>query len=316
MLHDGSLNKASKPLYGQVAIIGGGLIGSSIARGARRHGLATDVVIHDRSPAARESITALGLADVVTEDIGEAVARADLVIIAVPVLSFGEVAATIAPHLKPGSTVSDVGSVKASVMSTLLSALPETVFVIPAHPIAGTEKSGPEAGFAALFENRWSIITPPPRQDPPFLEALEKLAAFWTGLGSKVEIMDPGHHDLVLAVTSHLPHLISYNIVGMAVDLEKVTRSEIMAYSAGGFREFTRLASSNPVMWRDICLANKAAILDIVGRFIEDLHGLSRALRWDDGDKLLEMFQKSAEMAECVRGLGGPAAQVEQETTG
>ena len=211
--------------------------------------------------------------------------------------------------MKPGATVTDVGSVKASVAEALAAAVPETCFVIPGHPIAGTEQSGPDAGFAELFHNRWIILTPQPRDDAPYAEAVARLSAFWTALGSNVETMDAAHHDLVLAVTSHLPHLIAYNIVGTAADLEEVTQAEVMKYSAGGFRDFTRIAASDPTMWRDVFLANKEAVLDVLGRFTEDLQALSRAIRWGEGDKLFELFSRTRDIRRGIIAAGQESAE-------
>jgi len=239
----------------------------------------------------------------------DAVADADLVVLAVPVLAMGEVAAEIAGVLKAGATVTDVGSVKAAVAEALAAALPEAAFIVPGHPIAGTEQSGPDAGFAELFHNRWTILTPQPRQDDAYLDAVQRLADFWSALGSKVERMDEKHHDLVLAITSHLPHLIAYNIVGTAADLEEVTQAEVMKFSAGGFRDFTRIAASDPTMWRDIFLTNKDAVLEILGRFTEDLQALSRAIRWGDGDKLFDLFTRTREIRRGVIQAGQESAE-------
>jgi cyclohexadieny/prephenate dehydrogenase len=291
-------------IYPKLAVIGGGLIGSSVARAARAHGVVGEIAVSDTSPAVRERIAALGLADTVHENPAEAVRGADLVIFATPPLSIEAVAASVAGALKPGATVSDVGSVKAAIAEAFARTIPETVFSIPGHPIAGSEQSGPDAGFAALFENRWTILTPQARADPPYREAVARLTAFWVGLGAQVETMDVKHHDLVLAVTSHLPHLIAYNIVGTAADLEEVTRGEVIKYSAGGFRDFTRIAASDPVMWRDVFLANKDAVLEILGRFTEDLQALSRAIRWGEGDKLHDLFSRTREIRRGVIDAG------------
>jgi len=216
----------------------------------------------------------------------------------------GEAFAAAAPALKPGATVTDVGSVKAAVVEAMSPRTPDGVFLIPGHPIAGTEFSGPEAGFAELFHNRWTILTPLAREDDPYLEAVQRLADFWRALGAHVDRMDDKHHDLVLAVTSHLPHLIAYNIVGTAADLEEVTQAEVMKYSAGGFRDFTRIASSDPTMWRDIFMANRDAVLEILGRFTEDLQALSRAIRWGEGDKLFELFTRTRAIRRGVIAAG------------
>jgi len=255
-----------EPLFEKIALIGIGLIGSSLARVVRRDDLARDSY---------------------TTDAAHAVKDADLVIVSVPVGSSGAVAEEIAPALKPGAIVSDVGSTKRSVIAQMAPHIPTGVHFIPGHPIAGTEKSGPDAGFAELFENRWFIITPLPGTDPA---ALEKLSDFWRRCGSNIDTMDPDHHDKVLAIVSHLPHIIAYNIVGTANDLEAVTKSEVIKYSASGFRDFTRLAASDPTMWRDVCLHNKDAILEMLARFSEDLASLQRAIRWGDADKLFDLF--------------------------
>jgi cyclohexadieny/prephenate dehydrogenase len=291
-------------IYPKLAVIGCGLIGSSVVRAARAHGVVGRIAVADVSPAVRERILALGLADSVHDDPAEAVRDADLVIFATPPLSIEAVAAGVASALKPGATVSDVGSVKAAIAEAFARTIPETVFAVPGHPIAGSEQSGPDAGFAALFENRWTILTPQDRADVPYREAIERLTAFWEGLGAHVETMDVKHHDLVLAVTSHLPHLIAYNIVGTAADLEEVTRGEVIKYSAGGFRDFTRIAASDPVMWRDVFLANKDAVLEILGRFTEDLQALSRAIRWGEGDKLHDLFSRTREIRRSVIDAG------------
>jgi cyclohexadieny/prephenate dehydrogenase len=291
-------------LYPRLAIVGCGLIGSSVARAAREAKLVNEIVICDASAAARQRIEALKLGDKVTGDVGEAVEGADLVIFATPVLAVAEAARLATPHFKPGCTISDVGSVKAAVSEALWLAAPAGVYVVPGHPIAGTEQSGPDAGFAELFENRWTILTPREIDDPDYAAAIARLGAFWRALGAQVEIMDEKHHDLVLAVTSHLPHLIAYNIVGTAADLEEVTQAEVMKYSAGGFRDFTRIAASDPTMWRDIFIANKDAVLEILGRFTEDLQALSRAIRWGEADKLHELFTRTREIRRGIIAAG------------
>jgi cyclohexadieny/prephenate dehydrogenase len=237
-------------------------------------------------------------------DAKEAVRGADLVVLAMPPLAIGAAAAEIADALAPGSIVTDVGSVKTAVADAFAKALPANVFGIPGHPIAGTENSGPDAGFASLFAHRFTILTPLARDDAPYLQAVDRLTRFWEALGAKVETMDERHHDLVLAVTSHLPHLIAYNIVGTAADLEEVTRSEVIKYSAGGFRDFTRIAASDPTMWRDVFLANKDAVLEVLGRFTEDLQSLSRAIRWGEGDKLFDLFTRTRGIRRSVIDAG------------
>lgn len=275
--------------FSRVAIIGLGLIGSSIARAVRAEMPTVRVTGHDASEAVRATARAIDLCDDITDQPGTAVIDADLVILCVPVGAMGAVAASIAADLPAGAIVSDVGSSKASVAAALEAALPGHS-LIPAHPVAGTENSGPEAGFATLFKGRWCILTPPAGADPA---AVERLSDFWHKLGATVEIMDAQHHDLVLAVTSHLPHLIAYTIVGTASDLESVTQSEVIKYSAGGFRDFTRIAASDPTMWRDVFLNNKEAVLEMLQRFTEDLTQLQRAIRWGDGDALFDLFTRT-----------------------
>ncbi|MDP3117157.1 MAG: prephenate/arogenate dehydrogenase family protein [Phenylobacterium sp.] len=299
----------AEPVFARLAIIGCGLIGSSLARGARASGAAGQIVIHDASPFARARIAELGLADAVTLSAEEAVTGADLIIFATPVRAIGEAAAACAHAISPGAIVSDVGSVKAAVSEALAAALPGSVHIVPGHPIAGTEQSGPDAGFAELFHQRWVILTPQAREDDAYLDAVQRLADFWTALGAQVERMDDKHHDLVLAVTSHLPHLIAYNIVGTAADMEEVTRAEVMKYSAGGFRDFTRIAASDPTMWRDIFLTNKDAVLEVLGRFTEDLQALSRAIRWGEGDKLFDLFSRTREIRRGVIEAGQESAE-------
>jgi cyclohexadieny/prephenate dehydrogenase len=275
--------------FARVAIIGMGLIGSSLARAVREAMPTVQLTVSDASAAVRERVAELGIADDVADGAGAAVVDADLVILCVPVGAMAEVAAEIGPELAPDTVVSDVGSVKESVLKVLGAALPG-VHVIPAHPVAGTEKSGPDAGFSSLFKGRWCIITPPPRADEVMVE---RLSEFWRRLGAKVELMDAPHHDRVLAVTSHLPHLIAYSIVGTASDLEQVTKAEVIKYSAGGFRDFTSIAASDPVMWRDVFLNNREAVLELLGRFTEDLVALQRAIRWGEGDTLENLFTRT-----------------------
>ncbi|MEE7455340.1 cyclohexadienyl dehydrogenase [Methylorubrum populi] len=284
----------------RLAIVGLGLIGSSIARGARTYGLAETIVAVDRDADVIERVRALGLAEAASTE-ASAVAGADLVVLCVPVGAIGAVAAEIAPHLKPGAVVSDVGSVKAAVVSAVAPHLSEQNPFVPAHPVAGTEYSGPDSGFATLFSNRWCILTPPDGADPA---AVERVQALWQGLGAIVETMTPEHHDLVLAITSHVPHLIAYNIVGTAADLEEVTQSEVIKFSAGGFRDFTRIAASDPTMWRDIFLTNREAVLEMLGRFNEDLSALSRAIRWGDGEALHELFTRTRAIRRGIVAMG------------
>ena len=297
------------PVYAKMAVIGGGLIGSSVIRAARAHGAVGEIMVADANPAHRERLEALGITDGVFADPAEAVAGADLIVLAVPVMAIGAATAGAAAGMKPGATLTDVGSVKGQVSAAMAAAAPPGVFVIPGHPVAGTEQSGPDAGFASLFENRWNILTPQKREDAPYLAALEKLTEFWMRLGARVELMDASHHDLVLAVTSHLPHLIAYNIVGTAADLEEVTQGEVMKYSAGGFRDFTRIAASDPIMWRDVFLTNKDAVLEILGRFTEDLQALSRAIRWGEGDKLEALFTRTREIRLGIVAAGQESSE-------
>jgi cyclohexadieny/prephenate dehydrogenase len=277
-------------LYQRVALIGIGLIGSSLSLAARRAGLAGTIVGHARSEATRATALRLGLASEVFAIAAEAVRGADLVVLCVPVGAYAGIAAEIGPHLAPGATVTDVGSVKASVVRDVGPHLPAGVHFIPGHPIAGTEQSGPEAGFAELFENRWCVLTPLPGTEPAAIERLRKL---WQGFGSRVEQMTAEHHDLVLAITSHVPHLIAYNIVNTAAHLGRVTDSEVIKFSAGGFRDFTRIAASDPTMWRDVFLNNREAVLEMLGRFSEDLTDLQRAIRYGEGDKLFKLFSEA-----------------------
>ena len=275
--------------FSRVTIIGLGLIGSSIARAVREHMPTARVTGYDGDPGVRERSVVLGFCHDVADSAGAAVTDADLVILCVPVGAIGTVAAEFAADLPADCIVSDVGSSKAGVAAALIEALPG-IGIVPAHPVAGTEHSGPEAGFASLFHDRWCIVTP---CEASTEGAVAQVSSFWERIGAKVELMDPKHHDLVIAVTSHLPHLIAYTIVGTASDLEDVTRSEVIKYSAGGFRDFTRIAASDPTMWRDVFLANKDAVLEMLQRFSEDLTRLQRAIRWGDGDTLFELFERT-----------------------
>jgi cyclohexadieny/prephenate dehydrogenase len=275
--------------FARVAIIGLGLIGSSICRAVRTEMPTVRLTGYDADPEVRATADRIELCDDVADSAGAAVIDADLVVLCVPVGAMGEVAAEFAADLPAEAVVSDVGSCKASVAEALGVALPGAT-IIPAHPVAGTENSGPEAGFATLFHNRWCIVTPPDGADPL---AVARVIDFWKRLGANVETMEPLHHDLVLAITSHLPHLIAYTIVGTASDLEQVTRSEVIKFSAGGFRDFTRIAASDPTMWRDVFLANKDAVLEMLQRFSEDLTALQRAIRWGKGDELFDLFTRT-----------------------
>jgi cyclohexadieny/prephenate dehydrogenase len=296
---------STAPLFKRVALIGFGLIGGSIARAARAQGLAGEIVTTARSAKSRARVSELGVVDRVVETNVDAVRDADLVILCIPVGACGAVAQEIAPHLKPGAIVSDVGSVKGAVVRDMAPHLPAGVHFVPAHPVAGTEHSGPDSGFAELFINRWCILTPPEGSDA---NAVEQLRAFWAALGAKVEIMTPDHHDLVLAITSHLPHLIAYTIVGTADELGQVTSSEVMKFSAGGFRDFTRIAASDPIMWRDVFLANKEAVLEMLGTFNEDLSKLTRAIRRGDGEALFEHFTRTRAIRRGIVEIGQDSA--------
>jgi cyclohexadieny/prephenate dehydrogenase len=278
------------PLFERITLIGLGLIGSSIARAARHMNLARTIVAVDASETVVARVRELGIADEATTDPAAGVKDADLVILCVPVGVCGKVAEAMRSGLKAGCIVSDVGSVKSSVVAQVQPHLPEGVGFVPAHPVAGTEHSGPDAGFATLFHNRWCILTPPEETEEA---AVERVRAFWTAMGSNVEIMTAQHHDLVLAITSHVPHLIAYNIVGTAADLETVTQGEVIKFSAGGFRDFTRIAASDPTMWRDVFLHNREAVLEMLGRLNEDIALLARAIRWGEGDKLFDLFTRT-----------------------
>ncbi|MEN3748668.1 prephenate/arogenate dehydrogenase family protein [Sphingomonas sp. HF-S3] len=282
--------------FSRVTVVGLGLIGSSIARAVKAYMPTVRVIGYDADPEVREIATRISLCDDVTDTPGAAVIDADLVILCVPVGAMGAAARDFAADLPADAIVSDVGSCKVSVVEALAAALPGAI-VIPAHPVAGTENSGPEAGFASLFQHRWCIVTPPEGVSG---FAVERVKEFWRQLGAEVETMTPAHHDLVLAVTSHLPHLIAYTIVGTASDLEEVTQSEVIKYSAGGFRDFTRIAASDPTMWRDVFLENKEAVLDMLQRFSEDLSALQRAIRWGKGDELFDRFTRTRAIRRSV----------------
>ena len=291
-------------LFERVAIIGIGLIGSSLAHVMRREKIATHIAGHAKSAATRATAVKLGLVDSMHETASGAARDADLVIMCVPVGACGEIAAEIMGVLKPGAILTDVGSVKSAIVRDVLPHLAPGIHFIPGHPVAGTEQSGPTSGFAELFERRWCILTPLPDSDPAAVARLEK---FWRSCGSDVELMTPEHHDMVLAITSHLPHLIAYNIVGTAADLEDVTDSEVIKYSASGFRDFTRIAASDPTMWRDVFLNNREAVLEMLGRFSEDLSVLQRAIRFSDGEALFNLFTRA-------RGVRRKIIEAGQET--
>ena len=295
----------SSPIFEKIALIGVGLIGSSIAHASRRKHLAGHIAGYVPRAETRARAEKAGFADSLHADIAPAVKDADLVVLATPIGTYAGLAAALAPHLKKGAILTDVGSVKGVVVKDLGPHVPEGVHFIPGHPVAGTEQSGPEAGFAELFDGRWCILTPVPGTDPA---ALETLKGFWRACGSEVEVMDPKHHDLVLAITSHVPHLIAYNIVGTAADLETVTQSEVIKYSASGFRDFTRIAASDPTMWRDIFLNNREAVLEMLGRFNEDLAALQRAVRWGDGDALFNLFTRTRAIRRSIVEAGQDTA--------
>jgi len=295
-----------KPLFEKITLIGLGLIGSSLSHVIRREGLAARIAGHAHTEETRQKATALDLVDDMYATAGESVEGADLVILCAPVGAFKSIAAEIGPRLTRGAIVTDVGSVKEAVIYDVAPHLPEHVYLVPGHPVAGTEQSGPESGFAELFHDRWCILTP--LEDTP-QEATDALTAFWRGCGSHVDIMTAEHHDLVLAITSHIPHLIAYNIVGTAADLESVTRSEVIKYSAGGFRDFTRIAASDPTMWRDVFLNNKDAVLEMLGRFTEDLTALQRKIRRGDGEGLFELFTHTRAIRRGIIDAGQETAE-------
>lgn len=278
------------PIFRRLALLGLGLIGSSVARAARKHGLAGEIAGHARSGETRAKALELGFVDSAHEDPAAAVAGADCVMICTPLGSYKTVAEAMAPGLAEGAIVTDVGSVKGSVIRDLTPLLPENVHFIPGHPLAGTEHSGPESGFAELFEGRFCVLTPPADADAA---AIDRLTRLWQGMGSIVETMSAEHHDQVLAIVSHLPHLIAYTIVGTATDLEDDIKSEVIKFSASGFRDFTRIAASDPVMWRDVFLNNREAVLNVIQRFNEDLTALQRAIRWGEADKLEDLFTRT-----------------------
>ncbi len=319
----------SEPLFERMALIGLGLLGSSLALVAKREGLAGHVAGSTRSKETRDRAYELGFLDSAHETALEAVEGADLVVLCSPVGTYGDLAKAMAPGLRQGAIVTDVGSVKQAVVRDVGPHMPAGVHLVPGHPVAGTEQSGPDAGFAELFEDRYCILTPPPGTDEV---AIEKIAEFWRRAGSMIEIMDPHHHDRVLAITSHLPHLIAYTIVGTASDLETqlireaaedsdvVRTREVIRYSAGGFRDFTRIAASPPEMWRDIFLNNRETVLEMLGRFTEDLTALQRAIRWGEGDKLYDWFERTREIRQGVvdmrqAGSFNPAEQKDEPKT-
>ncbi len=292
-------------MFEKVAVLGIGLIGSSLCRAMREKGLAKIIVGHAKSEETRKVALEIGLVDSVYATAADVVQGADLVIMCVPVGACGPLAAEIGPHLKQGAILTDVGSVKGTIVRDCAPHVPKGVHFIPGHPIAGTEQSGPRSGFAELFENRWCILTPVEGGDPA---ATAKLEAFWQACGSKTELMTADHHDLVLAITSHLPHLIAYTTVATASDLESVTDTEVIKYSASGFRDFTRIAASDPTMWRDVFLNNKDAVLEMLGRFTEELAVLQRAVRWGDGETLFNLFTRAREARRNIIAAGQDTA--------
>lgn len=292
---------AKEILFDRIALIGIGLIGSSLARIVKRDGLAGHIVANARSQETLDKVIELGIVDSVETDPATAATGADLVIICTPISAYDAIAAAIGPNLKPGCIVSDVGSVKQAAIDLIKPHLPEGVHLVPGHPIAGTENSGPDAGFESLFVDRWCLLTPEPGTDP---DAIERVAELWRRTGSKIELLDPSHHDHVLAITSHVPHLIAYTIVGTATDLEDHLKSEVVKYSASGFRDFTRIAASDPVMWRDVFLNNREAVLEMLGRLTEDLAGLQRAIRVGDGETLEKLFMRTREIRRGVVEAG------------
>jgi len=293
--------------FSRVTVIGLGLIGSSILRAVRHHMPTVRLTAYDADPAVRARVTELGLAEDVTDTPGAAVIDADLVVLCVPVGAIGSAAEAIAADLPRDAIVSDVGGAKLSVLEAMRKALPDAI-IIPGHPVAGTEHSGPDAGFSTLFHSRWCILTP---EEGAPEAAVERVKSFWEKIGSHVEIMTPHHHDLVLAVTSHVPHLIAYSIVGTASDLEGVTQGEVIKYSAGGFRDFTRIAASDPTMWRDVFLNNRQAVLEILQRLTEDVTALQRAIRWGDGDTLFNLFTRTRAIRRSIIEQGQDDARAD-----
>jgi cyclohexadieny/prephenate dehydrogenase len=284
---------SDKTAFGRICIIGIGLIGASLAHVIRRDRLAAHVAVCDIDPVHRERALSLGLANSVHEHPAEAAAGSEIIVVATPIGSFARVGEAMKAVLKPGMIVTDTGSSKRSVLRDLGPHIPDGVHFVPGHPVAGTEFSGPDAGFAELFHGRWCILTPPPGTDEV---AVEKVASLWRAAGSMIEIMEPGHHDQVLAITSHLPHLIAFTICGTAADLEEVLQQEVIKFSASGFRDFTRIAASDPIMWRDIFLNNRDALLDVAGRMQEDLARLQRAIRWGEGEEIENLIRQTREI--------------------
>ena len=303
----------SEPHFKRVALIGVGLIGSSLARVLRRDAMADEIVGCARTARTRDRIVELGLVDRAEADPGDAAEGADLVILCTHLGAYAEIGKAIGPRLTDGAIVSDVGSAKQVVVETLSPLLPEGVHLVPGHPVAGTEFSGPDAGFAELFDGRWCIVTPPQGADSG---AVDKIVGLWRHAGMTVELMDPVHHDMVLAITSHLPHAIAYTIVGTATDLESHLRSEVIKYSAGGFRDFTRIAASNPEFWRDVFLANRAAVLEVLDRFTEDLSAVRTAIRRVDGAALQDLFTRTRDIRRGIIEAHQEQAEEEKRSDG
>ena len=297
----------NKSLFPRTAIIGVGLIGSSLALALRAEKLTDNIIGVDQSSDVLVRAKKLGVIDTEEDALAAGVKEADLIVLSTPVGAAKELCAQLTEHAKDGAVIIDVGSIKGAVADAAAS-LPERLYFVPSHPVAGTEQSGPEAGFASLFKDRWCILTPLERQDAPYLEAVEKVKTLWQGVGADIEVMDAAHHDLALAVTSHLPHLIAFTLVGAADDLESVTQAEIIKYSAGGFRDFTRIAASNPVMWRDVFLNNREAVIEALGRFTEELTALQRAIRWGDGEALHKAFERGRDLRKAIVDAGQETA--------
>lgn len=295
------MTSEARPLFDEILVVGLGLIGSSLTRGLEARRLAGRIAGYDGCPHVRGDAASIGIGAEIVEDLEAAVCKADLIIMAVPVGAMALLVHEVTPHLKPGAILTDVGSVKGSIVEAAAPLMPKGCHLVPGHPVAGTEFSGPQAGFAHLFEGRWTILTPPAGTDQT---AIERVSALWAALGADVEIMDAAHHDIVLAITSHIPHLIAYNIVGTAADLEDVTKSEVIKYSAGGFRDFTRIAASDPVMWRDVFMANKDAVLEMLGRFTEDLTQLQRHIRRGDAVALEDLFHRTRAIRRSIVEAG------------
>jgi cyclohexadieny/prephenate dehydrogenase len=300
----------TEAVFDKVAIIGIGLLGSSIARAVNAYGGADQVDLWDVSEDVRQR--AMKIVPGMVQGTAEAaISNADCVILCTPVGTLGDLTKKLANDLKPGAILTDVGSVKAKAAEDMAAQCPSGIHLIPGHPIAGTEKSGPDSGFASLFREAWHILTPLEAQDPTYLDAVTRLTRFWVQLGARVEQMDPARHDRVLAITSHLPHLIAYNIVSTAYDMESVEEGEVVKYSAGGFRDFTRIAASDPTMWRDVFLTNRTAVLETLGRFSEDLAALQRAIRWGDGETLMREFSRARGIREAIIDAGLDTAEAD-----